>query len=105
MTIQINTDNSIKGNERLETYFTDELNKKLSRFEDKITRIELHFGDENGDKYGKNDKRCVIEVRPRNLQPMAVTEHADSTEKAFQGALDKIKKLLDSTYDKLKEHY
>ena len=43
MTIQINTDSSIKGNDRSETYFSDELNKALSRFEDKITRPEMLF--------------------------------------------------------------
>lgn len=28
-----------------------------------ITRIEVHFGDENGEKFGKNDKRCLLEAR------------------------------------------
>lgn len=104
MKIQINTDKNIEGHERLEAYFAGELNKSLARFEDKVTRIEVHFGDENGDKFSLNDKKCVIEVRPVKLQPITVTDHADTLEKAFQGALGKIKKSLTTTFEKMKEY-
>jgi ribosome-associated translation inhibitor RaiA len=102
MKIQINTDKNIEGHERLENYFSGELEKSLARFEDKITRIEVHFADENGEKFSLNDKKCLIEVRPRNLQPITVTEHADTIEKAFSGAVSKIKKSLTSTFEKQK---
>ncbi|MEO8535085.1 MAG: HPF/RaiA family ribosome-associated protein [Flavobacterium sp.] len=104
MKIQINTDKNIEGHERLETYFSGELEKTLARFEEKITRIEVHFGDENGDKFSLNDKKCVIEVRTAKLQPLTVTEHADTIEKAFQGAAAKIKKSLTTTFEKMKEY-
>lgn len=104
MKIQINTDKNIDGHERLETYFSGELAKSLARFEDKVTRLEVHLGDENSDKSGINDKRCLIEARPVNMQPIVVTNHADTTEKALLGALEKIKKVLGTTFDKLKEH-
>jgi hypothetical protein len=45
MKVQINTDKNIEGHERVEAYFSGELEKSLARFEDKITRIEVHFGD------------------------------------------------------------
>ncbi|WP_316635136.1 HPF/RaiA family ribosome-associated protein [uncultured Flavobacterium sp.] len=104
MKIQINTDKNIEGHERLEAYFSGELEKGLTRFEEKITRIEVHFGDENGDKSGVHDKKCVIEVRPVKLQPITVTEHADTLEKAFQGALSKAKKSLTTTFEKMKAY-
>lgn len=104
MTIQINTDKNVEGNERLKSYCTAELQKTLSRFEDKVTRLEVHFSDENADKTGFNDKRCLIEARPEKLQPIAVTFHSDSKEKAFHGALDKIKKVLEVTYEKMKDY-
>jgi ribosome-associated translation inhibitor RaiA len=104
MKIQINTDKNLEGNERQETYFSSELEKSLSRFDDKITRIEVYFADENGDKTGTNDKKCVIEARPVKMQPLVVTDHADSTEKAFQGALDKMKKILSTSFEIQKEH-
>jgi hypothetical protein len=38
------------------------------------------------------------------MQPVAVTNHADTTEKAFHGALDKIKKVLDTAFEKQKAY-
>lgn len=104
MTVQINTDNNVEGHARLKAYMAEELETALARFEDKITRLEVHFADENSDKFGINDKRCLIEARPNNMQPVAVTNHADTTEKAFQGALDKIKKVLETTFEKKKTY-
>ncbi|SFE44988.1 HPF/RaiA family ribosome-associated protein [Flavobacterium xueshanense] len=104
MTVQINTDNNVEGHARLKTYIAEELATALARFEDKITRLEVHLADENSDKFGVNDKRCLIEARPINMQPVAVTNHADTTEKAFQGALDKIKKMLDTAFEKQKAY-
>jgi len=104
MKIQFNTDKNIEGHERLETFFTGELEKDLARFEDKITRIEIHLGDENSDKVGVNDKRCMIEARPAKLQPIAVSAHADTIEKAFFLAVEKIKKTLTTSFEKQSAH-
>lgn len=103
MQIQINTDKNIDGNSRLVNFYTSELEKELVRFDDKITRVEVHFGDENSEKFGKNDKRCLIEVRLAKKEPLAVTEHADTVEKAFSGALKKAKKVMQSTFEKMRE--
>ena len=100
MIVQINTDNNVEGHARLKSQIAEELATTLVRFEDKVTRLEVHLGDENSEKSGVNDKRCLIEARPINMQPVAVTNHADSTEKAFHGALDKIKKVLETTFEK-----
>ena len=104
MKIQFNTDKNIEGHERLEKFFTAELEKELARFDDKVTRIEVHLGDENSDKGGVNDKRCVIEARPVKLKPIAVTAYADSIEKAFFQATEKMKKILNTTFDKQLAH-
>jgi ribosome-associated translation inhibitor RaiA len=104
MKVQINTDKNIEGSDRLETYFSSEIEKVLSRFDDKVTRVEVHFGDENSGKFGLNDKRCLIEARPANMQPIAVTEHAETIEKAFNGALEKTKKMLATAFEKQKTY-
>ena len=104
MQIQINTDRNIEGSERLANYYSTELERELARFEDKITRVEVYFGDENSEKFGINDKRCVIEIRLEKKQPIAVTDHADTVEKSFYNALQKTKKVLATTFEKMKEH-
>ncbi len=104
MQIQFHTDHNIAGSERQNTYFTTVITEALSRFSTHITRLEVHLADENGAKEGKNDQRCMIEARLEGLQPLAVTNHADTIEQAVKGATDKLKAALDSVIGKLKSH-
>lgn len=95
MTIQINTDKNIDGNERFTEYLTTLLQDELGRY-DKITRIEAHISDENGTKEGQADKRCLLEARLEGKQPIAVTNMADTHEQAVDGAIDKLKASLET---------
>lgn len=104
MQIQINTDKNIDGNERLVNFYTTELQNELNRFDDKITRIEVHLGDENSGKFGLNDKKCLIEVRLANKKPLAVTDYGETIEKAFFNAVEKVKKVLDTTLEKMRAY-
>jgi hypothetical protein len=61
--IQLNTDKNIAGDERLNGYLSTLVEKELSRFNEHLTRIEIHLTDENGSKKGENDKRCTLEAR------------------------------------------
>lgn len=104
MQIQINTDNHIENSERLTNFFSNEVTTELERFDNLITRVEVHFGDENSEKFGLNDKRCLIEVRVAKKEPIAVTDHADTIEKAFSNAISKVKRVLTATHEKMREH-
>lgn len=103
MIIQINTDKNIDGNERFTSYFTSLIEDEFSRY-DHITRIEAHFSDENGDKEGKRDKRCLLEARMEGKSPIAVTNFADTHEQAADGAIDKLKASLDTILGKMRNH-
>jgi ribosome-associated translation inhibitor RaiA len=104
MTIQFNTDNNIKGSEKLRAYLTDLISEELSRFSDQITRVEVHLSDENGPKEGLNDKRCIIEARLEGMKPIAVTNHADTHELAVEGAIEKLKTSLETILGRLTNH-
>lgn len=101
MDIRLNTDNNFTASEAFLDKVTEELKKKLNRFSEYITTVEVYFGDENSGKSGIDDKRCTIEVRPRNLNPEAVTHHADTVDHAFNGAVDKLRALMDNRIGKL----
>ena len=105
MQIQINTDNHIENSERLTNFYSNEISNELGRFDNLVTRVEVHFGDENSEKFGKNDKRCLIEVRMAKKEPIAVTDYADTIEKAFNNAQKKVKRVLDNTHEKMREHH
>ena len=96
MQVQVNASNGIDNKETLERWADAEIQQSLSRFAGEITRVEIHLSGETGDKGGASVKRCAMEARLTHHQPLAVTHHAPGTDEAFQGAVDKLKHLLDS---------
>lgn len=104
MEVFINTDKNIDNQERTESYFANQIKEGLARFEDRVTRVEVHLSDENGTRKGPNDKKCVFEVRPEGLKPIAVVHHDNSIEKAIRGATKKAISSLNSLMGKLQSH-
>ncbi len=102
--IQLNTDKNIPGDERLESYLSSIIEEDLSRFSDHITRIEIYLADENSHKKGTDDKRCTLEARLKDRQPIAVTSHATTVEKAVTDALEKLNGSISTIYGRLKNH-
>ena len=96
MNIQINTDHNIQGNEALIAKFSSTIKSALVRVSDHITSAQVHLSDENGDKSGKNDKRCMIEARLEGRQPIVVTDHAATLNQALDGATDKLISMIES---------
>jgi predicted component of type VI protein secretion system len=100
MDIQINTANNLEGREdrmkKLETAVRD----RLSRFESRLTRVELHVGDVNGERSNGGDIRCQIEARPAGHDPVSVTDQSDTVDQAAAGALGKLTTALERTFGK-----
>ncbi|HAY33637.1 MAG TPA: HPF/RaiA family ribosome-associated protein [Ignavibacteria bacterium] len=104
MKIQFNTDNNIKGSEKFREPLITMLSEELSRFSDKISRLEVFLTDETGKKNGQMDKRCVLEARIAGRQPVAVKSKADTIHKAVDVAVDKLKNSLTTKLDRRKNH-
>jgi len=104
MTIQINSDNNITGTEGLSSFVETTIVETLKRFDNYITRVEVHLNDENSHKSGMNDKRCMLEARLEGMQPVAVTAHGNTIQEALKSALGKLKSSLDTTLGKLQNH-
>lgn len=103
MKIQVNTDSSVQGDERLEEVVTGIVEKALSHFAEEITRVEVHLADENGPKQGADDKRCMMEARVKGMQPTAVTHHAATVEESAIGAAKRLRNALDTKLGKRKD--
>lgn len=95
--------NNIPVTEEFEEKLSGFIQKSLKRFTDRITRIEVHLEDENSLKSGKDDKRCSIEVRPVNMEPIIVTSKSDNIIKSVREAADKSKAALDRAIGKISE--
>ena len=101
MQIQVNTDDNIEGGEELSARISTEIHTRLDRFSQHITRIEVHLSDENADKSGDSDKRCLIEARLEGRQPEVASDQADTLEGAYSGAAKKLQRVLETTLGRL----
>jgi len=101
MKIQVNTDNHIQGSAELTRQVEAVVQSALDRFSDRITRVEVHFSDENSSqKGGDNDKRCVMEARLAGLSPITVSHNGAAIEQALTGAADTLEKTLKRTLER-----
>lgn len=103
MQIQVHTDDHIQGGESLAQWVQEEAGKRLARFRDHVTRVEVFLSDVDGGKSGAADKRCVIEARPAGRQPVAATAEAAKVADAVTGALDKLVRSLGDDIERAKD--
>lgn len=101
MQIHINSDRNIALHAKLSNFVETELHRVLHRFDHQLTRVEVHLSDGNGAKAGTQDKRCMLEVRPRGLQPLVVVGTASELQQSISGAAEKMKRLLGATFGRL----
>lgn len=104
MLIQVNTDDNVNNSDTLTEWVEATVRDVLDRFADQLTRVEVHLSDENSDKKaGSSDMRCLLEARLAGLQPVAVTDEAETVEQAVEGAVRKMRRSLDSTLGRRRE--
>lgn len=104
MLVEVNTDKNIKNSERLIEYCKSMVESELDRFAEHVTRVEIHLSDENGEKGGDDDKRCLIETKLKGKSPVAVKNTASNVDDAISGAIDKLTKVLETSIDKMRNH-
>lgn len=100
MMIQVHTDNRIHADENLRDAITAVVKSALSHLSGRISRVQIHLGDESGNKQTDDDKRCMMEARIDGLPPSAVTHHASSLTEAIDGAAEKLRHSLESILGK-----
>ena len=105
MQVQVHTDDHIHGGESLAQWIQDEAGTRLARFREHITRLEVFLTDLDAGKSGAEDKRCRIEARVANRQPVTVTADADKMATAFVSAVDKLTRALDTDLGRVKDRH
>jgi ribosome-associated translation inhibitor RaiA len=101
MRVQVNTDNHIPGHEAMAARVRGVVESALSRFSGRITRVEVHLSDEDGNKNGQNDKRCMMEARLEGHQPVAVTHQAATLDEAVDGAAGALTRSIEHLVGRL----
>ncbi len=103
MQIQINTDKNIEGDEAFAGHVRTVVEKTLTHYADRLSRVEVHLGDMNADKSGTHDHSCTMEARPKGMDPVAVTHKAANSHLAVDGAAHSLANLLRTRFGKLDE--
>jgi len=101
MKIQVNTDSNVVGGDDLVGQVEAEVDSALGRFSDRVTRVEVHLGDESAGSSTVADMRCTMEARPAGQQPVAVSHHADTVDEACRGAAQKLQTVLETKFGRL----
>ena len=94
MFVQIRTDNQIVTDAGANARLEKRLRTKLKRFANRLSHVELHVADINGDKRGP-DKRVSLELRANGHAPIAVHAEAQKVDVAVTAAADKAMRALD----------
>ncbi|MGB3710252.1 MAG: HPF/RaiA family ribosome-associated protein [Erythrobacter sp.] len=104
MQFQFNTDSSVMGTANVAERIEAMVREKLARFEDRLTRVEVHVSDVNGSKHGADDKHCTIEARPRTGRAIGVTGKADAVDDAARRAANTLAQRLERVFGKSEKH-
>ncbi|OBX18034.1 hypothetical protein A9995_13935 [Erythrobacter sp. QSSC1-22B] len=104
MDIQFNTDNSLSNVSGVAERVEAHLRERLGRFDDRLTRLEVHVGDTNGPKGGPDDIACTIEARPRGGAPLSASGSAGELDAAVRSASSKLVTVLDRHFGKSERH-
>ena len=94
----------IPKTDAIEAHIREHVDSTLGRFADRVTRVEVHIGDENADKAGPNDKRCMMEARPKGLDPLVVEAHGSDLYAVINDAAHKLERVLDKRFEKMSKH-
>ena len=105
MFIQIRTDNQIDSDNGRDARLEEQIRQRLARFEDRITDVEIHVSDTNGQRGSNSDLRCTFEARVNGVPPIAVHENGSTVDRAILGAAKKAVRALDHQLGKLSERH
>jgi len=101
MDIQVNTDGKIEMREKLSAAVTGVVQRALTRFGDRVTRVGVHISNQKSDRGSQDDKRCMMEARLEGGEPTSVTYVAANLDQAVDGAADRLKRSIENALERL----
>lgn len=86
--------------EAMREHITSHIESALHAVADRLTRIEVHLGDTNASKGGPDDKRCMIEARPKGGDPIAVEHFGSDVYDTVEETASKLRRALQTKFEK-----
>lgn len=81
--------------EALDAHVRREIASAIGRFADRLTRVEVHLSDENSRKAGERDKRCLMEARPRAMDPLVAEDEGEDLFAVVRETARKLERVLE----------
>ena len=106
MQVQVHADDSIQGGESLAQWAQEEINSKMARLKEYVVRVEVFLTGVDALKTtGGPGKRCVLETRATGRPPIAVNAEAEKVKDAFNAAIEKLRRAVETDLGKLKDKH
>jgi len=90
--------------EALRGYVERQVTDVLDHYAERLTRVEVHLKDQNSSRKNGIDKHCLIEARPRGMDPVVAEHDASEFRDAVHQATLKLERALQHRIEKLKGH-
>lgn len=103
MQVLVNADRHVVAGVDLTERVQGVVEGRLERFEGRITRVEVHLSDLNGNKLGDRDKRCTMEARIGGMKPIAARHEAPTLTEAIHMAADKLERAIECAFGRLED--
>jgi ribosome-associated translation inhibitor RaiA len=100
MKVQIDHDDHIRSSAARSQEIEALVQSSLGRFGASITSVQVHLTDENGPRFGHEDKRCLMEARVARREPIVVSHRANSVQQAVIGAATKLERSVGQVLDR-----
>ena len=105
MDIRFNSDNAIEGSAELADSVRERITERLdTRFGARLTTVEVHVRDVDGDSNRKDGVEARLEARPKNGEPIFVSGRAAEPFEAVNAALGTMVGRLDKVFGKADRH-
>lgn len=88
----------------LRAYVEHNLNEVLQHHAERLTRLEVHLKDQNSTRKNGIDKHCLIEARPRGMDPVTAEHDATEFRDAVHQAVLKLERVLQHRFGKRESH-
>ena len=95
---------TIDKSDALGSHVTEQVAHALRHHKDLLTRVDVHLHNDSHGQSGHDDKRVVIEARPRKADPLSVDGTGDDFYKTSAAVAKKLERALRHLVDRKREH-
>ena len=95
MHILLHSDLNTDGSQLMNEHFTGVVNGAMGRYGDRITRVEAHLSDADGQaRSSAGEIHCTLEARLVGLDAVVVKAHAGNAHEAIDGAVRRLRRAV-----------